>query len=50
MKKLTALFVLVLVGVSFSVGAAFAEGNCAGKSDKPIKKITQSDGPAPKSG
>lgn len=50
MKKLTALCVLVLVGVSFSVTMAFAEGNCSGKSDTPIKKITQSDGTAPKSG
>ena len=50
MKKLTALCVLVLVGVSFSVSAAFAVGDCAGKSNNPIKKITESDGTAPKTG
>lgn len=50
MKKATALCILVLVGISFSVSVAFAEGNCSGKSNKPIKKITQSDGTAPNSG
>lgn len=49
MKKLAALTVLVIIGISFSV-SAYAEGNCSGKSDKPIKKITQSDGTTPKSG
>lgn len=50
MKKLTALSVLVIVGLSFSVGMVMAKGDCSEKADRPIKKITQSDGTAPKSG
>ena len=49
MKKLAAISVLVLIAISFSV-SVYAKGDCSGKSNKPIKKITQSDGTAPKSG
>ena len=49
MKKLATFSVLVLIGISFSI-SAYAKGECSGKSNKPIKKITQSDGTTPKSG
>ena len=50
MKKLTALAVLLLVGISLSVTAAFAEGACSKKSGDSTKKTATSDGTVPKSG
>ena len=49
MKRIAALSVVVLVGLSFAA-SAFAVGNCAGKAKKPVTKITQTEAPQPNSG
>lgn len=49
MKRIFALSVVVLVGLSFAA-SAFALGNCAGKATKPITKITQTEAPQPITG
>jgi hypothetical protein len=50
MKSLTTWIVIALVALSFAATSALAFGDCAGKTHKPVKKITKTESGTPKSG